>query len=74
MKRHSEEYERRGLNTDDVAELIDRWIFKGRDRAIMKRKLVDGLTFEQVAEEFGMSTRGVKYIVYRGESIIFKHV
>lgn len=74
MKRHSKEYERLGLDTDDVAELIDKWIFKERDRAIMKRKLIDGITFEQVAEEFKMSDRGVKYIVYRGESIIFKHV
>ena len=72
--KHSEEYRRRGLDTGDVAELIDRWIFKERDRAVMKRKLLDGLTFEETAEEFGMSVRGIKYIVYRGESIIFSHI
>lgn len=74
MKQHAKEYESRGLDTDDVAELIDRWIFKERDRQIMKRKLIDGLTFEETAEEFGMSVRGIKYIVYRGESVIFRHI
>ena len=74
MKRHADEYRSRGITTEDVARLIDLYIFRERDRGIMRRKLIDGLTFEEVADEFGMSPRGIKYIVYRGEAIIFKHV
>ena len=31
----------------------------------MARKLIDGITYEALAEEVGMSTRGVKYVVSR---------
>ena len=31
----------------------------------MARKLIDGITYEALAEEFGMSPRGVKYVVER---------
>ena len=47
--------------------LIDEWIFSERDRAILKRKLLDGITFEQLAEEQYMSVQGVQKIVYSGE-------
>ena len=31
----------------------------------MARKLIDGITYEALAEEVGMSPRGVKYVVNR---------
>lgn len=34
--------------------LIDRWIFNERDRAILKRRLLDGICFEPLAEEFNL--------------------
>ena len=74
MKRHAEKYRSRGITTEDIERLIGLYIFRERDREIMRRKLIDGLTFEQVADEFGMSPRGVKYVVYRGETIIFEHL
>ena len=46
--------------------LIDEWIFSERDRAILKRKLLDGVTFEQLAEEQYMSVQHVKRVVYSG--------
>lgn len=33
----------------------------------MARKLIDGVTYEALAEEIGMSTRGVKYVVQRNK-------
>jgi len=56
-----------------IAELIDEWIHSERDRAIMKRRLIDGLTFERLAEEFDMSVRQVKRIVYKCSDSLFKH-
>lgn len=47
--------------------LIDEWIFNERDRAILKRKLLDGITFEQLAEEQYMSVQGIQKIVYAGQ-------
>lgn len=56
-----------------IAELIDEWIHSERDRAIMKRRLIDGLTFECLAEEFDMSVRQIKRIVYRCSDCLFRH-
>ena len=43
-------------------KMIDEWIFKERDRQIMKRRFLDGITYEKLAEEFQMSDRQIKNI------------
>ena len=40
----------------------------------MKSKLLDGLTFEKIAEKYDLSDRYVKTLVYRLEMQIFKHL
>jgi len=62
------------LSTSDIGRLIDEWIFSERDRAILKRRLIDGITFERLAEEFDLSVRNTKTIVYKGQARIFKHI
>lgn len=57
-----------------VSEIIDEWIHSERDRAILKRKLCDGIIFEKLAEEFDLSVRQVKKIVYKGIDIISTHI
>jgi len=52
--------------------LIDEYIHSERDRKILKRRLIDGITYEGLAEEFDLSVTQVKRIVYKGEDIIFK--
>lgn len=54
--------------------LIDEWIFSERDRAILKRRLLDGICFEPLAEEFGLSVRQTKSIVYKAQEKLFKHI
>lgn len=62
------------LSRSEVEHLIDEWIFNERDRAILKRRLLDGICYEPLAEEFELSIRQVKNIVYRSKDKIFKHV
>ena len=57
------------MTNDDIRNRIDQHIHSERDRRILKRKLIDGITFEALAEEEQMSTRGVQYIVYRHRTI-----
>jgi DNA-directed RNA polymerase specialized sigma24 family protein len=57
-----------------IRELISEYIHSERDRAVLNRRLVDGLTFERLAEEFDMSVRQVKNIVYRLQDELFKHM
>lgn len=54
--------------------LIDEWIFSERDRAILRRRLLDGICYEPLAEEFDLSVRQVKKIVYKSQEKIFRHV
>lgn len=65
---------REDLTTADVARLIDLWIFNERDRNILKRRLIDGICYEPLAEEFDLSVRQVKNIVYKAEKKLFKHI
>lgn len=65
--------EGREVSTSYVSRLIDEWIFNERNRAILKRRLIDGIKFEKLAEEFDLSVRQTKNIVYRGEKKIFRH-
>lgn len=65
---------RDNVTTGEVSKAIDDWIFNERNRKILKRRLIDGICFEPLAEEFDLSVRQIQSIVYRGEDIIFSHL
>lgn len=67
MKKHVPE-----LSRSQIESLIDEWILNERNRNILKRRLMDGICFEPLAEEFDLSVRQIKTIVYKGEDKIFK--
>ena len=62
------------LPRSEVERLIDEWIWSERDRKILKRRLLDGIVYERLAEEFDLSVRHIKKIVYNCEERIFKHI
>ena len=57
-----------------ISYLIDEYIHSERNRNILKRRLIDGLTYERLAEEFDLSVRQTKKIVYKSEEILFYHI
>lgn len=57
-----------------ISYLIDEYIHSERDRNILKRRLIDGLTYEKLAEEFDLSVRQTKKIVYKCEDTLFSHI
>ena len=57
-----------------IREVIAEYIHSERDRAILERRLIDGITFERLAEEFDMSVRQTKSIVYKLQEQLFKHL
>ena len=61
------------LSVSQLQYLIDEWIKSERDRKILKRRLIDGITFEKLAEEFELSVRQTKNIVYKSEIKILCH-
>lgn len=56
-----------------ISNVIDEYIHSERDRAILKRRLIDGLTYEKLAEEFDISVRQTKNIIYRQQEKVLKH-
>ena len=40
----------------------------------MRRRLLDGVVYDQLAEEFDLSVRQVKNIVYKGQDKVFRHI
>lgn len=64
----------RELANSEIETLIDEWIKNERNRKILRRRLIDGICYEPLAEEFELSVRQVKNIVYKGEEKIFAHV
>lgn len=64
------------MGRTEIESIIDEWVIgrnAERNRAILKRRLIDGITYERLAEEFDLSTRYTKEIVYRCERRIFRH-
>lgn len=57
-----------------IKALIAEHIHSERDRQILIRRLVDGVTFEKLAEEFVMSPRQIRTIVHKQESILFRNI
>ncbi len=53
------------LSNSQISLLIDEWIHSQRDRQIMRRRLIDGITIESLAEEMDMSDAQIKRIVHR---------
>ncbi len=65
------------ISRTDIETAIDTWIIgrnAERDRKILYRRLIDGIYYEPLAEEFDMSVRQVQRIVYKGSDVIFNHV
>ena len=61
----------------DIRRAINQWVVGNnaeRNRKILKRRLIDGICYEPLAEEFNLSVRHVKEIVYKYEYVIFKHI
>lgn len=60
----------RYVTNEEIAYLIDSYIHSQRDRAIMKRKLLDDIHFEPLGEEFELSTTQVKRIYKKHKQTI----
>ena len=58
----------------EIENAINEWILNEKYRAIMKRRLIDGITYERLAEEFDMSVSQIKRIVYRLQDRLFKYL
>lgn len=57
-----------------IREIIAEYIHSERDRRILERRLIDGVTFEKLAEEQELSVSQVKRIVWKGSETVFRNL
>ena len=57
-----------------ISAMIDEYIHSDRNRRILKRKLVDGICYEPLAEEFDLSVRQIYKIVICGKAALKRHL
>lgn len=58
------------ISNSELSALIDEWVKGERDRRIMKRRLIDCICFEPLAEEFDLSVQHIRSIVRINTRII----
>lgn len=63
-----------GLTVSEIEDLIEEWIFSERDRFILKRLLLDGICYEKISEEVGLSSRQTKVIASKAMKILANHI
>ena len=54
----------------EMANRISEHIHSERNRRLLHRHLIDGLTFDELSAEFFLSRRQVARIIARGKSIL----
>ena len=76
MSRHRQGSQKkmRDVSRTELENAIDEWILNEKHRDILRRRLIDGLTYDRLSEEFDMSVRQIKTIVYKGEEKVFRHL
>lgn len=58
----------------EYEKAIDGWVRSERDRKALKRKYLDGITHEAIAEELCISPKTVQNIVNKWRDIIARHL
>jgi DNA-directed RNA polymerase specialized sigma subunit len=64
----------RDYSRTELTEAIDEWILNEKHRSILKSRMIDGLTFDELSEKYYMSPRQIKRIVYKSQEILFRHI
>ena len=62
------------MSRQDWEDAIDQWIFDEQHRKMLKRNLLDGVKYEDLAEEFGFTKEWVSRLLPKLQKKLFKNV
>ena len=57
-----------------IRDLIAEHIHNADDRKMLALRLIDGMTFEQIGFEMGMTTKTVRLRIHKQEEMLFRHI
>jgi DNA-directed RNA polymerase specialized sigma subunit len=66
--------EENNIDRFEWENLIDRWVFDEKDRIILKRKFLDNVSLEKIAEEIDMSVVQTNRRFTKAKKQLFKHI
>ena len=61
-------------SNSQIRELIAEYCHNVDDRRMLELRLIDGMTFEAIGFEMGMTTKTVRTRIHRQEEILFRHI
>ncbi len=70
VTRRKRRFDAQGMTRTTIVNLVNDTVLSARDRALVLRRLADGIRMEQLAEEFELSVPQVKRIIYRAEDAL----
>ena len=62
------------MDNYEIAEAIDRYVRGERARAILKRRLIDEICYEPLAEEFDISVSQLKRILSKAQEQLYRNL
>lgn len=67
------------VSNSEIEHLIDEWVHSKRDRMILKMRLIDGKTYQQISDDLYkegiiLSVRQLKNVIYKAQRQLFKHL
>lgn len=62
------------MDNYEIAKAIDRYVRGERARAILKRRLLDEICYEPLAEEFDISVSQLKRILRKAQEQLYTHL
>ena len=62
------------ISRSEWERLIDEWIFDETHRMMLKRNLLDGRTYEQIAEQFDCSRDKVARLIPKLQEKLFRKI
>ena len=60
------------LSNERISRLIDSYVRRSDYRRILKDRMINGLTYSQIANIYGFSEKQIKNIVYKNENALLK--
>ena len=58
----------------EMADIIDEHIHSQRDRVILKKCFIDGISHEKISEHVNLTPRQVSNIISKGSLVIVKYL
>ena len=61
-------------SNSQIRELIMEYIHSAENRKMVYLRLVDGMTFEKISEEFQLDVKTVRKRIHKCENELFRHI